>query len=88
MHPTVLYPCKKTRTSLPIFYGCVRYRESTAVVWLLTSARAVNVRLRYDRSIYVVSKALVRLKYGKIKVHMVKVQSSMELFLAPTVAKI
>ena len=30
----VLYPRKNTRTRLPIFYGCVQYEESRAVVQL------------------------------------------------------
>ena len=73
------------RTRLPIFYGCVRYGESTADVRLqyTSGSGKSTIKVRWK---YVESKAYVRLKYGKSTV---KYGKSTVLygnfFLAPTV---
>ena len=60
----VLCPHKNTRTCLPIFYHCVRYSESTAVVLLqcISGCGKSTIKVRQK---YAESKAYVRLKYGK-----------------------
>ena len=62
------------RTRLPIFYGCVWYGESTAVVrlqYVSGCGKSIKVRRKYAKS-----KAYVRLNYGI----MVKVQYCTETF--------
>ena len=73
------------RTYLPIFYGCVQYGESTAVLQLQYVSGCGKSAIKVRRK-YVESKAYIRLKYGKSTV---KYSKSTVLygnfFLAPTV---
>ena len=73
------------RTRLPIFYGCVQYGESTAVVRLQYVSGCGKSTIKVRRK-YVESKAYVRLKYGKRRVkHGKSTVLYGNFILAPTV---
>ena len=85
----VLCPRKNTRTRLLIFYCCIQYRESTAVVQLQyvigCSKSTIKVRQKY-----VESKAYVQLKCSKSTVKCGKSTVLYENFFwaPPTVSKL
>ena len=69
-------------------FCCVRYGESTAVVWLQCISRCCKSTILVQRK-YAVSTAHIRLKYGKSTVKYGKnIVLYRNLFLVPTVSPI